>query len=158
MDIFDEARKAFKQAADGISRGAEGLRLDADIADLQKLVSENYAAVGRRAAQLAKLGRVSDAELQSLLGVAEKAEAKLQAAQEVAQAMRRGERVRRCPGCGEPVLKLTEFCEKCGRKLPVCKQCLEPLSGEDTACPACGTAVEVEGAGPPPPAGGAPTG
>ena len=150
MDLFGEARKAFKQAADGVSRGAETLRLDTEISELSQLVTENYAALGRRAMQLAKLGRISDAELQTLLVTAEKSEAKLQAAQQARQALQRGERIRRCPGCGEAVPKPTEFCEKCGRKLPVCQQCLEPLSAEDTTCPSCGTAVE--GATPPPPA------
>jgi len=151
MDLFDEARKVFKQAAEGVSRGAETLKLDADIAELSQLVTDNYAAIGRRAVALAKLGRVSDPELQTLVGVTEKSEAKLRAAQETRQALQRGDRIRHCPGCGEAVLKPSEFCGKCGRKLPVCKQCLEPLSAGDLACPSCGTALETPA---PPPAAG----
>jgi len=151
MDLFDEARKVFKQAAEGVSRGAETLKLDADISELSQLVTENYAAIGRRAVALVKLGRVSDPELQTLVGLAEKSEAKLRAAQETRQALQRGDRVRRCPGCGEAVVKPSDFCEKCGRKLPVCQQCLEPLSAGDLACPSCGTAAE--GAAPAPAVG-----
>ena len=142
MDIFGQARKAFSKAAGDVSRNAEMLRLDADIVELGKLATENWAAVGRRAQALVKLGRLSDQELQTLLRSAEQAAEKLEAAQRARQALYRGERVRRCPGCGQPVVELTEFCENCGVKLPVCKQCLEPLSAEDTQCPACGTAAE----------------
>jgi hypothetical protein len=137
MDLFDGARKAFGKAADGVSRGAEALRLESEIAELSNLLAQDWAAAGRRAQVLLKLGRVDDQELRSLVSQAEALEEKILARQEMLRGLRQGQRVRRCPGCGASVVEMTEFCESCGRKLPVCAKCLEPLSAEDTECPAC---------------------
>ncbi len=137
MDFFDSARKAFGKAADEVSKGAETLRLESEIADLSNRAAEDWAAAGRRAQVLLKLGRVQDAELENLVGQAEKLEEKILAMQESVRGLRQGKRVRRCPGCGTAIVELTEFCGSCGRKLPVCQACLEPLSAEDTECPSC---------------------
>jgi DNA repair exonuclease SbcCD ATPase subunit len=137
MDIFDSARKAFGKAADEVSKGAEALRLESEIADLSNRAAEDWAAAGRRAQVLLKLGRVQDQELATLVSQAEKLEEKILAMQESVRGLRQGKRVRRCPGCGTAIVELTEFCESCGRKLPVCASCLEPLSAEDTECPSC---------------------
>ena len=145
MDWFEEARKAFGKAAEGVSKGAESLRLETEIADLSRRTTEDYAAVGRRAQIRVKLGRIDDPDLKSLVGTAEKMEEKLREAQENLQAIRQGKRVRRCSACGETVVKLTESCESCGAKLPVCKECLEPLSAGDQTCPQCGAAIDGMG-------------
>jgi len=145
MDWLDEARKAFGKAAEGVSKGAEVIRLETEIADLSRRTTEDYAAAGRRAQILVKLGRIEDPDLKSLVGTAEKMEEKLREAQENLQAIRQGKRVRHCSACGATVVKLTESCESCGAKLPVCKACLEPLSGGDEACPQCGAAVDGAG-------------
>jgi len=137
MDLFDSARKAFGKAADEVSRGAEGLRLESEIADLSRRLDEDWAATGRRAQVLLRLGRVQDAELEQLVRQAEALEEKIRVMQETLRGLRQGKRVRRCPGCGASITELTEFCGACGRKLPVCEQCLEPLSAEDTECPCC---------------------
>jgi len=141
MDLFDSARKAFGKAADEVSKGAEALRLESEIADLSSRAAEDWAAAGRRAQVLLKLGRVEDTELANLVGQAEKLEEKVLAMQEAVRSLRQGKRVRRCPGCGASIIELVEFCPGCGRKLPVCSECLEPLSAEDTECPACKAAV-----------------
>ncbi|MBM3476448.1 MAG: zinc ribbon domain-containing protein [Armatimonadetes bacterium] len=137
MDIMGSARKAFGKAADGVSRGAEALRLESEIGDLSKRLDEDWAAAGRRAQVLLKLGRLEDPELRTLVSQAEALEEKILARQEMLRGLRQGQRVRRCPGCGASVVEMTEFCGGCGRKLPVCAKCLEPLSAEDTECPAC---------------------
>jgi DNA repair exonuclease SbcCD ATPase subunit len=141
MDWLDEARKAFGKAAEGVSRGADIVRLETEIADLSRRTTEAFAAVGRRAQVLVKLERTQDPELRSLAETAENIEEKLRAAQEQLQGIRQGKRIRRCPGCGATVVKLSETCEQCGAKLPVCKECLEPLSADDETCPQCGAAV-----------------
>jgi len=142
MDFFDSARKVFGKAADGVSRGAEALRLESEVADLSKRLEEDWAAAGRRAQVLLKLGRVNDTELASLVNQAEALEEKILARQESLRGLRQGNRVRRCPGCGASIVELNEFCAGCGRKLPVCAECLEPLSAEDTECPACKKPIE----------------
>jgi DNA repair exonuclease SbcCD ATPase subunit len=141
MDWLDEAKKALGKAAEGVSRGADIIRLETEVADLSRRSTEEFAAVGRRAQVLVKLERIQDPELRSLVGTAEKMEEKLRAAQEQLQAIRQGKRSRRCPGCGTTVVKLTETCEQCGAKLPVCRECLEPLSAGEVTCPQCGAAV-----------------
>jgi DNA repair exonuclease SbcCD ATPase subunit len=142
MDLFDSARKAFGKAADEVSRGAEALRIESEIADLSNRAAQDWAAAGRRAQVLLSLGRVQDTELAQLVKQAEALEEKIQAMQESLRGLRQGKRVRRCPGCGTSVVELAEFCASCGRKLPVCPDCLEPLSAEDTECPSCKKPVE----------------
>jgi rRNA maturation protein Nop10 len=142
MDWLDEAKKAIGKAAEGVSRGADIVRLETEVAELSRRTTEEFAAVGRRAQVLVKLERVQDAELKSLVETAENMEEKLRAAQEELQGVRQGKRIRRCPACGTTVVKLSETCEQCGAKLPVCKECLEPLSAGDETCPQCGAAVE----------------
>jgi DNA repair exonuclease SbcCD ATPase subunit len=137
MDLFDSARKAFGKAADEVSRGAEALRIESEIADLSNRAAQDWAAAGRRAQVLLSLGRVQDTELAQLVKQAEALEEKIRAMQESLRGLRQGKRVRRCPGCGTSVVELAEFCGNCGRKLPVCPECLEPLSAEDTECPSC---------------------
>ncbi len=141
MDWLDEAKKALGKAAEGVSRGADIVRLETEVADLSRRTTEEFAAVGRRAQTLVNLERIEDPELKSLVRGAEKMEEKLRAAQEHLQGIRQGKRIRRCPGCGTTVVKLTETCEQCGARLPVCKECLEPLSAGDETCPQCGAAV-----------------
>lgn len=141
MDWFEEARKAFGKAAEGVSKGAETIRLETEIADLSRRTTDDYAAAGRRAQTLVKLGRIEDPDLKSLVATAEKMEEKLREAQENLQALRQGKRPRRCPKCGATVVKLTESCESCGSELPVCRECLEPLSAGEETCPQCGATV-----------------
>jgi len=149
MDLFDSARKAFGKAADEVSKGAEALRLESEIADLSSRAADDWAAAGRRAQVLLRLGRVQDAELANLVGQAEKLEEKILAMQESVRGLRQGKRIRRCPGCGTAIVELMEFCSSCGRKLPVCQACLEPLSAEDAECPACKAPVPGKTQSPP---------
>ncbi|MGQ9731979.1 MAG: double zinc ribbon domain-containing protein [Candidatus Zipacnadales bacterium] len=142
MDLFESARKAFGKAADEVARGAEALRLETEIADLSRRMEETWAAAGRRAQVLLKLGQIEDAELAALVKQAEGVEQKLLARQKALQALRQGARLRRCPGCATGLTELVEFCPTCGRRLPVCQKCLQPLSAEDSICPACGTAPD----------------
>lgn len=142
MDLLDSARKVFGKAADEVSRSAEALRLETEIADLSGRAAETWAAAGRRAQVLLKLGRIQDEELASLVSQAEGLEAKILARQETLRGLRQGKRIRRCPGCGATIVELAEFCASCGRRLPVCVECLEPLSAEDSECPACKKPVQ----------------
>ena len=82
MDLFDSARKALGKAAEEVSRSAEALRLESEIAGLSSRAAETWAAAGRRAQVLLKLGRIEDSELASLVAQAESIENKILARQE----------------------------------------------------------------------------
>jgi len=137
MDFLGEAGKLFGKAAKGISRGADILKLEQEAAELSKLAGENWAVAGRRAQILLRAGQVRDGELATAVRQAETQEERLLAVQKALVSAKQGQRVRRCRLCEGVQSQLAETCEHCDAKLPVCEKCLEPLSAEDTKCPAC---------------------
>lgn len=143
MDLFGEARKMLGKAATGVSRGADMVRLETEAAELSRQSEADWAAAGRRAQYLLRMGRLQDKELATLVQKAEDMEEKLLACQRAMQQVRGGKRPRRCPACNALITELRENCHHCDAKLPVCQNCLEPLSAGDRACPSCQQPVDV---------------
>ena len=127
---------------------AETAKINTQITAEQKVVWDNYTALGQRYYEL--FGGAPDDDLAEYIDAIKVALMKID---QYGSQISKLKGIERCPGCGAEMKDGAVFCTACGTKLPeppeeaipeerICKNCGKPL-GEDAAfCSGCGTRAE----------------
>lgn len=116
MTIWDKVRKGVGQVAAEVSQAADGLRLQTEIAGVESELQHVYADAGKRAKQLWREQRLTDADLDLLLRHTDELEAHIDELRKRSLGMEQA-RQPACPQCKTEVAEGTKFCPECGAKI-----------------------------------------
>lgn len=143
MSFFDnigsKASAAGQAAAEKARNFAEVNRLNGVISDHEKRISRLYFEIG----QSYYMRHKDDPEAEELERIAEITDTneKIAVCREQIKTLKG---VEKCPNCGADVQNGSQFCNKCGTRMPPASMKTAPKAG--LTCPTCGTELESDAA------------
>ena len=143
MSFFDnigsKASAAGQAAAEKARNFAEVNRLNGVISDHEKRISRLYFEIGQSYYERHK----DDPEAEELERIAEITDTneKIAVCRNQIKTLKG---VEKCPNCGADVQNGSQFCNKCGTRMPPASMKTAPKAG--LTCPTCGTELESDAA------------
>ena len=143
MSFFDnigsKASAAGQAAAEKARNFAEVNRLSGVISDHEKRISRLYFEIGQSYYMRHKDDPESE-ELERIAAITDTNE-KIAVCREQIKTLKG---VEKCPNCGADVQNGSQFCNKCGTRMPPASMKTAPKAG--LTCPTCGTELESDAA------------
>ena len=143
MSFFDnigsKASAAGQAAAEKARNFAEVNRLSGVISDHEKRISRLYFEIGQSYYERHKDDPEAE-ELERIAAITDTNE-KIAVCREQIKTLKG---VEKCPNCGADVQNGSQFCNKCGTRMPPASMKTAPKAG--LTCPTCGTELESDAA------------
>jgi len=132
MALFDKLSKGVSKAAEQAKFEADKLmrvnKLNSEVGDLTRQLSQTTASIGAKVMELQAAGKIQVPELEGLISQVKLLEAQLAAKKadwdaakalkfEAVAAAAAAAPADKCPSCGAAVQPGTKFCPSCGQKL-----------------------------------------
>ncbi len=152
MAIFENISKKVSRTSQGAIKRtkamAETAKINAQISAENKVIWDNYTALGQRYYEL--FGGAPDEDLAEYIEAIRVATMKID---QYGSQISKLKGIERCPGCGAEMKDGAIYCTVCGTKLPepaaeempenkICKNCGQPLGDDAVFCSGCGTRAE----------------